>query len=558
MVPRDVVHAVQGLCLDAGTPRALMVSKLLEAGEWGQILSLKVDPLSYTNASSFFWDNLVTEVFRKCQGFPTAVNLREKAVEGFWASEGLCLKTNERLSPLLYGACTGTGGRVEEFVSLAKNYIKFVLGPCPEPDRVIGRFGPGATLADRGKLTTVADKMSSSPTCTEKALRFLPSWSQTAWARAVSSHRGVVQVARGNRFTTVPKDSSKDRGICIEPSINLFFQLGYGRVIRGRLSKIGIDLVNGQLIHRCKAREASSQRHLATIDLSSASDTVSRELVRLLLPSGWFDVLDSLRSPTTTIDGKIVVLEKFSSMGNGFTFELETLVFLALCFAAMVQTGHMPREGRNLFVYGDDIIIPNDAYQDVVAVLNFFGFRTNGRKSFHTGDFRESCGGDYFGGTPVRAFYLEEFPSEPHQWIAMANGIRRVVKDFHPEGGDPCNYLRGWRAAISCLPTRVRNLCGPESLGDIVVHTGEDRWDAKSGIRSGSRLRRVVSYDPRAGDGIRYVRTWSPASHRYIGWNHFRPDVVVACALYGVGDGARGVSPRDNVLGYAERWVAVP
>jgi hypothetical protein len=54
-----------------------------------------------------------------------------------------------------------------------------------------------------------------------------------------------------------------------------------------------------------------------------------------------------------------------------------------------------------------------------------------------------------------------------------------------------------------------------------------------------------------------------------IGWNHWRPDVVLASALYGVGDGMSehvrsseyrsgryGVTPRDAVTGYGVGWVS--
>jgi hypothetical protein len=555
MIPRDVAHTILCLCEEVNTPRALTVSLLLKHNELGQLVSLTTDPAHYTNSNAFFRDVLVSDVLRKCRGFETGVDLRAAAVSAFWQSERSCYRSNERLTPFIFGACPeGVSGRVWEVLSLARKYVAFVLGACPNLPPP-GKFGPGATFADRGFYTTVPDKMSSSPTLTSDALGVIPSWAHTSWARAVSSHGGSLDLVRGNRFTTVPKDSVKDRGIAIEPSLNVFYQLGYGAVIRQRLLRVGIDLRGGQDIHRAKAREASARGNLATIDLSSASDTVCTALVELLLPRPWFQALASLRSPFTNVDGKWVKLEKFSSMGNGYTFELETLVFLALSFSVMALGGHLPKEGDNLLVYGDDIIVPRESYSDVLGVLSFCGFQPNRRKSFSEGSFRESCGGDFFDGRPVRAFFLKELPSEPHQWIAFANGLRRVVMDHHFAHLDERFYLRTWRTILDSLPSSIRDLRGPARLGDIVVHDSPSKWRPKSCEFRDNRLRPIGSFSPSVGDGIRYFKTWSPVSYYRVGWKHFRPEVTLATALYGVGDGLLGVTPRDSVTGYGERWV---
>jgi len=56
-------------------------------------------------------------------------------------------------------------------------------------------------------------------------------------------------------------------------------------------------------------------------------------------------------------------------------------------------------------VYGDDIIVPVDTLVHVIRYLEAFGLKVNTDKTFGTGKFRESCGGDYYDGvdvTPVR------------------------------------------------------------------------------------------------------------------------------------------------------------
>jgi hypothetical protein len=307
----------------------------------------------------------------------------------------------------------------------------------------------------------------------------------------------------------------------------------------------GIDLRNGQDIHRQVACEASKDGHLATIDLSNASDTVSYNLVKLLLPAKWFHLLDSLRSPFTLINGKWVKLEKFSSMGNGFTFELETLLFLAISLVAVRQKT-IPVRG-SVLVYGDDIIVPSTSAKNVIEFLKFLGFTPNEKKTFSEGWFRESCGGDYFRGAAVRPHFLKELPNEPQDFIRFANGLRRVGMGH---GDDLHRYdftFRAWLRVLDAIPSPIRRLRGPQDLGDIVIH--DDRTDLWSAKRRNS---------------IRYIRCYKPVPARRVGWGHWHPSVVLATALYGLGDGSRGplnhrdgggVTPRGAVSGYRVGWA---
>jgi hypothetical protein len=237
----------------------------------------------------------------------------------------------------------------------------------------------------------------------------------------------------------------------------------------------------------------------------------------------------------TRVNGKWHLLEKFSSMGNGFTFELETLIFLCLILA-VDETGQKLESGRNVFTYGDDIICPTEYSEAVISALKFSGFSLNMKKSFVSGPFRESCGGDFFGGVDVRPFFLKEFPCEPQQLISFANGLHRG-HDLHGRG---FYTYRAWRGVLDCIPSQIRACRGPEELGDIVIHDNEDRWKK------------------RQRSGIRYLQVYRPARFRKKPWEIFRPAVILASACYGVGDGgiSYGVTPRDAVTGYKVGWVA--
>lgn len=537
-LPHVVEKAVLRLFEDLASPRSLTVSKLFEYGEWDQLASLEIDPAHYSDATSYWRDAMATSLLRKLTELPTSFDRKAVAEENFIKTEHMCSRANRRFYPLASSSYDEDLPRgVLDVLFRAQKIVSEILGPCP--DITDGRFGPGATFGDRGQFCTVPDKMSSVPTFTADAWPFLLPWSGTLWASACASSARAPLSVRGNRFTTVPKDCKKDRGIAVEPSINVFYQLSYGKVIRSRLRRIGIDLSEGQDIHRRLAGEASCEGHLATLDLSNASDTICRNLVKFLLPRNWYEVLDSLRSKRTLFKGKWYLLEKFSSMGNGFTFELETLIFLSLVAAVCGRE----KIGKEVFAFGDDLILPASSSKDVIALLSFCGFAVNLEKSCVDGPFRESCGGDFFLGEAVRPHFLKESPNEPQQLIALANGLQRAANNDFVRSHF---VYRAWRTILEGLPSEVRSLRGPSDLGDIVIHDHRDRWRT------------------RWRNGIRYVRVYRPAKYRKISWQNFRSDVVLAAATYGTSSGSPtgvpwgrgGIIPRDAVRGYKVGWVA--
>lgn len=525
---------------DLNTPRTLSVSLLVKHGEWDQLCRMTSDPAQYLTADDYFASAVATSFLRKCKGILSTVDTEAEAVKGFYAAEKQCCETNARLDKFLHNGPFGPRDfRIASFLDDVKRFVSRTLGPLPRT--LDFRFGPGATFSDRGRKTTVLDKMSHAPQITSSAQCLLPLWEGTAWQRAVARdvYRSAPEIVRGNRFTTVPKDSLKDRGIAVEPSFNISAQLSLGSELKSRLARIGIDLKHGQDRHRLLVCEASRKGHLATIDLSSASDTVSTTLVELLLGFSpeWYAALSCLRSTHTRVGDKWVRLEKFSSMGNGFTFELETLVFLSLAYCYIKAEGGDAVIGEDLLVYGDDIIMPTEYAAGFLHVLRYFGFTPNPKKTFTAGCFRESCGADFFDGHPVRPHFLEEIPDEISKWISLANGIRRTASQFTGLSDELGPFTRAWLRCLSHIPSDVRRCRGPVQLGDLVIHDREKSW---SSVWRGQ---------------VRYFRIWRPVLKRIpiLRWNRF-PSVQLAAALYGVP--STGVTPRGGVSGY--RFGRVP
>lgn len=531
-----------------GTPLARALETALELGEWDTIAKCKVDPRDYTNAQEYFLDASAASLLRKCKALPSSFNRKGIALENWRKGEAMCYKTNERLAPYLEGEThPDWDQRIADHLDRIRLKIAEVLGRCPAMDHLEPRHGPGSTFFDKADSATVADKMQRSASLTNNALWFLLDWFGTAWGREASVADVSPVFVRGNRFSTAPKDATKDRPIAVEPSINIFYQLALGLELRRRLKRCGIDLDVAQGIHRQVACEASISGSYATLDLSNASDTVAYNLVRLLLPPDWFALLNELRSPFTRLGSgdaegvaghpvtkceHWVKLEKFSSMGNGFTFELETLLFYAIAdYATSVAVGDGERLPTRVF--GDDILCDSRGADDVTSLLRFLGFSLNLDKSFVGGVFKESCGGDFWAGRPVRPFFLGDDVDEPQQLIAFANGIRRLGKDLFGGLGPLASC---WFSIQDSLPSRIRRCRGPERLGDVVLHDDECKWSWTS-------------------TGMSKLWAYMPVGYHRVDLADYIPGVVHACGLYGLTVSKGFLIPRDAVSGYDLRKV---
>lgn len=265
--------------------------------------------------------------------------------------------------------------------------------------------------------------------------------------------------------TVVPKDATVDRFIAVEPLGNSMVQQGIASMLAHYLRKWQIYLEN-QNRNRELARRAStigfSTDGWATIDLSSASDTIVYELVKYLLPEGWFKLLDAARTSQVEVEKEVVPgYSSFCTMGNAFTFPLQCLIFGALTRACMRETNCGMKEYR---VYGDDIIAPIPSSALLVEALRFCGFVPNTDKTFVTGFFRESCGGDYLCGYDVRPIYIRKSLSAATTRHSFFNLLQRSSPSH------PC--------LLTLLEAESKPLVGPVIDAKEIVDqkSAESRW----------------------------------------------------------------------------------
>lgn len=350
---------------------------------------------------------------------PSKANIRRTAaIEKWLKCEERNAETNVRLRHLPWSFHILPGVTFRSFVTRTRSLIASVLRVDPELDHLFGGFSGGASTSRARTDSHPAEKYRGRADITELAE---PLFNHIILAEGWFANSPCeTRVVPGNVMFTVPKNSSIDRCACKEPDGNMYMQKGVGNYIRARLRKVGIDL-NDQSINKRLAQLGSIDGQLCTVDLSAASDSVTVALCELLLPENWHTMLMMLRSPITIIDGKEHVNEMMSSMGNGFTFELESLLFWAITRSVCYFGGYR----GVISVYGDDIIAPTSAFHDLRFVLDILGFTVNTDKSFYTGNFRESCGGHYYNGRDVTPFYVKAPIRTLIDLIHLGNQVRR-------------------------------------------------------------------------------------------------------------------------------------
>lgn len=421
----------------------------------------------------------------------SAEERKRRAIVKWLGVETLNRKTNNRLmstDPKFWDTVKRrtNDGRVStssiqvtgwKILLLASSIIRDILGEVPADLSKTAGFTSGATTSRKREVGVLASKFQGRLDSTPRALPyFTEATNETVWTLYVPE-LSIARYVEGNVLFTVPKTAVIDRVACKEPDVNVYLQKSIGMHIRKKLrSRAGIDL-NDQSKNRNLARAGSKHGKLATIDLSSASDTVTETLVKILLPAPWFKILDDLRSPRTRIGEHFKSLEMFSSMGNGFTFELESLIFYSLakaCFKLSKGEEGFRRVREVISVYGDDIIIPVEMANRYLQVLRWTGFKPNVKKTFVNGPFRESCGGHYYRGIDVTPFFLRRPFKDVSDLILTLNQYRawiiRLQADYLDSGWDtPNEFVRLWCHLANFVPKALRGGWDLESRTSLVT-----------------------------------------------------------------------------------------
>lgn len=268
----------------------------------------------------------------------------------------------------------------------------------------------------------------------------------------------VITLVHGSRGSSVPKNNQKRRFINVEALGNMILQRTVAHSFRSVLSRVGNDLEVGQARHRELIRDSS----LATIDFSNASDSVIREIVRLMFPKQVFDLLDRYRSPFVLIDGVYHEPVKMSSMGNGFTFELMSAMLLAIARTM----------DANASVYGDDVIILNQHAHAFIRATQAVGFNVNKTKTFIDSRFRESCGAFYLDGHGYITCYDIKWCQNIKDVITSCNKLFLIARD-NPQLSA---FQDAHDALISLIPSLYQGPYPSNGMGDLPPYAVNDKY----------------------------------------------------------------------------------
>lgn len=397
-----------------GGAQGKLILDFISLGDFLSVCDFDVD---YSSCTAYEAGNCrqAISLFSKLVSLDFGQDKRKNAIQSFMEAEAQCFETNDLLRKRAQGSVS-LDPWVESVIFRAQSKIARVLGECPPLEALKPRFGPGATTLTKKRKASVVEKLQAGISCSEDLLpyasRILEEFPHLAdlhsdgceYSRLGDKElcRRVSVVITNDIVDFVPKNAKTHRTITKGGTLNMMVQLAYGDYMSKRLAAFGVDLKDQE--HNQKyALEGSLRGNYATLDLKSASDTISTELVYTLLPVDWALALDVCRSSKVELDGRTIQLEKFSSMGNGFTFPLESLIFWALSSCAS--------DDNFASVYGDDIIVTTRNVDAVKRILTTLGFTLNAKKSYWSGPFRESCGADYFRGIDIRPCYQKDLIS---------------------------------------------------------------------------------------------------------------------------------------------------
>lgn len=267
------------------------------------------------------------------------------------------------------------------------------------------------------------------------------------------------------KVTLVPKTLKAPRVIAIEPTAMQYAQQAISSYlvdkIEGHWITGGHINFKDQTINQRLAVAGSKTGRLATLDLSSASDRVPLIGVERMLKVNP-DLLEGLKASRSTHanlpNGVTIPLRKFASMGSATCFPIEAMYFFTVVLSAMVKRSGRPLTlrllkelSREVYVYGDDIIIPVDAVEVVLLALADSNCKVGLKKSFWTGKFRESCGVEAYDGEVVTPTYIRRMrpeskrdASEIISWIATSNQF----------------YKRGYWQTAAYMMNHVESIVG--------------------------------------------------------------------------------------------------
>lgn len=425
----------------------------------------------------------------------TADHRKDVALRRFLRRNDVCAALNGS-----FDGFTSLSDSHQEIVGNAKAWLTSVLGKldeaCADPAHAYALSVPGPGSAIGAIELDAYTKTFDGPLLfpSQGALLGWYLFTQTSELRRSAedvraAKHGCPGIQPYAKWSSVPKTIETDRSIVITSVGGLLCQRSLGLHLESVLADIGMAVNTQPDFNRAMAAIGSRadidlvdpNYRPCTIDWSDASDSLYFALVEWFfqfLPNLWARLIESRDGILHSGENDRVNLAIFSTMGNGFTFPLQTLIFSAIAYGALCSRAgakkfrYYDEDLRTIGCFGDDLVVPRLIYDDVLSVTLAMGLLPNVDKSYGAGPFRESCGTDWFDGSNVRGVYCED----------LASPTQRVIL---------FNRLAEWSATWLPLPRTLQRIWDaiPRSHRNFVP-----LWeDCASGVRIPSKTRRPGS-----------------------------------------------------------------
>jgi hypothetical protein len=385
----------------------------------------------------------------------------------FDSSDELAVQRDESLS--------NTSAADYECVQRVADIVSATIGRF-DPSEWRTKHGPGAVADQRSSgfkydFPCWPAKLESVFPMAEFGFANLSEWA--AFSSGKGSYGAYSLHEPPSKLIAVPKTLKGPRLIAAEPVAHQWCQQAILDFFTSRLQQTPIFWsihFRDQTENQEFARRASHTQSHVTVDLSSASDRLSCWLVERIFRRNE-SLLNALHASRTRwvsneIDRKspgFHKLRKFACMGSACTFPVQSIVFTILAIASLASARDMAVTIRNVRtlsrevrVFGDDIVIPEDGWKVLQGLLGNLGLKVNHSKTYDSGNFRESCGLDAYDGHNVTPTYSITYPdvSRPESISSCVETHNNFVSNglFRTAEYVQSRVLKLGRLAIAYVP----------------------------------------------------------------------------------------------------------
>lgn len=311
----------------------------------------------------------------------------------------------------------------------------------------------------------------------------------------------------------VPKDSRGPRLISVHPRESIWIQQGQRVLLEAAIAKHAGRFIslNDQSVNGGLALTSSLDQRYATLDLSEASDRLTCGVVRHLMGDYTYSKLSCSRASFIKMpDNSVMPLRKWAPMGNALCFPVESL-----CFWAIVRAGICVRYGSqamsDVYVFGDDIVVPTRYYDGAVDGLTRANLIVNTAKSFNSGFFRESCGVDAYRGISVTPHRMKRHDGTCYSDLDSLCSLAKNMR------------IDGFEDTAACIYNYVRRKLGYLSLTNNRTAAGVAEYVDRD-------LAYIMKYEP--------TLKWDKSLHKYVTASLLPRSSVdrVSCCWYNIQD----------------------